>query len=104
VAAVTHTKGFVRQRGGLYPEMKWGFKDPQNLVWLERGEIWKFGTTKNPTTRYSGSFLERTGEGLFYKTEFSSPSTFQSLRLEAMKILNYKFQYLNLPPGNKMIK
>lgn len=38
--------------------MKRGFKEPQGGVWLNEGDLWKYGTTKNSATRYSHSFLD----------------------------------------------
>ena len=38
---------------GFYPVMKRGFAEPQGGVWLNAGDVWKYGTTKNPATRYS---------------------------------------------------
>lgn len=88
---------------GFYPVMKRGFKDPKELVWLNKGDVWKFGTTKNPSTRYSQGFLDNTGAGLRYSTEFTG--TLQQARiLEKMKILNFKLQNSVLPAGNKMVK
>lgn len=88
---------------GFYPVMKRGFSNPQELVWLNKGDVWKFGTTKNPLTRYSQSFLDNTGEGLRYTTEFSG--TFkQATALERMKILNFGRQNGFLPAGNKIVK
>ena len=38
---------------GFYPVMERGFAKAQSLVYLEKDEIWKFGTTKNPFKRYT---------------------------------------------------
>ncbi|HRE57926.1 MAG TPA: RHS repeat-associated core domain-containing protein [Candidatus Kapabacteria bacterium] len=38
---------------GFYPVMERGFQQPQGLVWLNKDEMWKFGTTVNPKTRYT---------------------------------------------------
>jgi len=86
---------------GFYPVMKRGFKESQELVWLNRGDVWKFGTTKNPLTRYSQSYLKNTGAGLEYVREFSGSLT-QSRWLESSKILNFKSQTGFLPAGNKI--
>lgn len=88
---------------GFYPVMKRGFKQPQELAWLDKGDVWKFGTTKNPFTRYSQKFLDNTGEGLRYTTEFRGIEK-NVLKLENMKINNFIQNYGNLPIGNKMIK
>jgi len=88
---------------GFYPVMKRGFANPQELSWLNKGDLWKFGTTKNPLTRYSQSFLDNTGAGLRYTTEFSGTLK-QATTLERMKILNFRGQNGFLPAGNKIVR
>lgn len=90
-------------KDGFYPIMRRGLKEPQAMTYLKRGDIWKFGTTKNPSKRYSQNYLNNTGAGLRYSTEFSGTLQ-QSLHLENLKILNYKLNFRLLPPGNKIIK
>lgn len=64
----------------------------------------KFGTTKNPATRYSQCYLDSIGEyGVSYVKEFGGTHS-EALALEAMKIKNFLWQTGKLPPGNKMIK
>lgn len=86
---------------GFHPVMKRGFKEPQGGIWLEAGDVWKYGTTKNPATRYSQSFLD--DWNLYYKKEFSG-SLQKALDAEKEKILDYIKKYGKLPPGNKIIK
>ena len=91
---------------GFYPVMKRGFRKAQELVWLEKGEIWKIGTTKNfnPFKRYSKSYLDNIGEyGVQRFQEFVGTSA-EALQLEKMKIINYMEMHGYLPAGNKMIK
>ncbi len=54
---------------GLYPVMKRGYADPVDWVELQKGEVWKYGTTKNPNTRYSQTELDNTGSGLYKVTK-----------------------------------
>ena len=92
--------------GGFYPVMERGFAKAQSLVWLEKGEVWKFGTTKNfnPFRRYSKTYLDNLGEnGVYYFKEFQGTLS-EALKLERMKIVNYFEQNGFLPWGNKMIK
>ena len=91
------------RESGFYPIMDRGFKNPTGYTWLEKGEVWKFGTTKNPLTRYSQSFLDNTGEGLLYNREFEGALK-EATTVERMKIINYKLQTGVLPPGNKIVK
>ena len=89
---------------GFYPVMTRGFKDPTAITWLEKGDVWKFGTTKNPLTRYSQVYLDNIGEyGVKYTTEFTG-TLGEALQLEGMKIRNFIFQNGILPAGNKIIK
>jgi RHS repeat-associated protein len=88
---------------GFYPVMVRGFKEPQFTNWLEKGEVWKFGTTKNPTTRYPLSYLNSIGDyGVNYVTEFSGTLE-EAVTVQNMKILNIKSQTGFLPPGNKIV-
>jgi RHS repeat-associated protein len=86
---------------GLYPVMKWGEKYATELAYLERGEVWKYGTTKTLSGRYTQKFL--TNNKLLLEPEFSGTIK-QSLQLERMKIMNHFKIYKELPFGNKMIK
>jgi hypothetical protein len=82
--------------------MKRGYKDPVAITWCEAGDVWKFGKTINPSTRYSQSTLDNIGEhGVVYAKEFASLSN-EALLLELMKIENYVQQTGKLPPGNKI--
>jgi len=63
----------------------------------------KFGTTRNPFTRYSQSFLKNTVEGLQYTSEFSGTLK-QATILERMKILNFKARTGFLLAGNKIVR
>ena len=71
---------------GFYPVMTRGFSEPQAGVWLEAGDVWKYGTTKNPETRYSQTFLD--AWGLRYFTEFKGSSA-DALLNEKGSILTY---------------
>jgi len=90
---------------GFYPVMTRGSKAPTGITWLEKGDVWKFGTTKNPATRYSDSFLRNTGDhGLRYSTEWQGTAS-EALQLENMKILNFQSQTGGvLPAGNKIVR
>jgi RHS repeat-associated protein len=89
-------------KDGFYPVMKRGYKEPVAITWCEAGDVWKFGKTINPSTRYSQAALRNVGEhGVEYVKEFSSVSD-EALQLEVMKIENYLQQAGGLPPGNKI--
>ncbi len=86
---------------GFYPVMTRGFSEPQAGVWLEAGEVWKYGTTRNPGTRYSQSFLD--DWSLRYETEFAG-SLEDALLNEKGSILGYVVDNGALPPGNKIVR
>ena len=86
---------------GFYPVMKRGFKEPQAGIWLDAGNVWKYGTTKNPATRYSQTFLD--DWGLFYEKQ-ASGTLQQALSAEKGNIVNFLNQTGKLPPGNKIIR
>jgi len=89
---------------GFYPVMQRGFKNAVDLTWLEKGDVWKFGTTQNPATRYSQSYLDNIGNyGVSYVKEFSGTLK-EALTVEGMKIRNFIEQSGFLPAGNKIIK
>ena len=86
---------------GFYPVMKRGFANARELTWLNKGDVWKFGTTKNPLTRYSQTWLREMN--LRYFTEFEGTLK-EALQLERMKIVNFIEQTGVLPAGNKIIR
>jgi len=80
-----------------------GSDTPQFITYLEKGDIWKFGTTVNAETRYSQTYLQSIGEhGVQYSQEFLGTEQ-QAIELQNMKILNYRLQTGKLPPGNKIV-
>jgi RHS repeat-associated protein len=88
---------------GWYPVMKRGAKEAVETVWLEAGDVWKFGTTKNPLTRYSQPYLDNIGpQGVERVKEFGG-SVLDAVKVQNMKILNYIEQNGALPPGNKIV-
>ena len=89
----------VAVEDGWYPVMERGFKDPQYAVFLKEGEVWKYGKTINPATRYSEAWLIKMG--LRYRPQYSG-ATNTALALEKSKILKYVGDCGSLPPGNKV--
>ena len=84
---------------GFYPVMKRGFAEPQGGVWLNAGDVWKYGTTKNPATRYPESFYREWG--LQYEPQVSGTLQ-EALAAEKANVLRYEAQHGVLPPGNKI--
>ena len=87
-------------RDGMYPVMQRGSAEPVGSIFLKEGEVWKFGQTMNPTTRYSGNFLR--SNDLKFVPEFRTPSFKDVLQMERQNILQYEQQFGKLPPGNKI--
>ena len=79
--------------------MERGYEEPQAGIWLNAGEVWKYGQTMHPTTRYSQTFLDQWG--LTYTTQFSGTRQ-QALSSELQQILRYVGTVGELPPGNKV--
>jgi RHS repeat-associated protein len=86
---------------GFYPVMKRGFKEAQEGVWLNKGDVWKYGTTKNPDTRYSQSFLDRIG---VQYDRISKGTLDEALAAEQKSLRNFVNQNSKLPPGNKIMR
>ncbi len=111
VAAAANTGVQVEQYAlraadsGFYPVLTRTFENATEITWLERGDVWKFGTTKNPATRYSQSYLDNIGDhGVLYQTEWQG-TIGEALQLEKMKIQNFQLQNGGiLPAGNKIVR
>ncbi len=68
---------------------------------LNKGDVWKYGTTVNPTSRYKGKWLRQMN---LLKVRQDKGSASYVLAQEGIKIIKYFFEYGKLPPGNKMFK
>jgi URI fold toxin 2 len=98
----TETYALKAVESGFYPVMTRGFKSATELIYLEKGEVWKYGVTKNPLTRYAQKFLDNLGEhGVYYDKIFSGARA-EALQIEQMGILNYLEKSGVLPAGNKV--
>jgi RHS repeat-associated protein len=71
---------------GKYPVMEWGKKDPVSYINLKKGDVWKYGTTVNPNSRYSQTWLIKMG--LEKKTEAVGSKPFVMAR-EVIQIVSY---------------
>lgn len=90
------------RRSGLYPVMERGSKVPVGTVFLNKGDVWKYGQTMNPKSRYSQSFLDNTGKGLNFDSQFKTTSFKSVIQREYFKIVDYEARFGFLPPGNKI--
>ena len=82
-------------RNALYPTVR------GDLVFLNRGDVWKYGTTIDPAGRYSSSALS--GMNLVMQPQ-STGSVSQVLVQEKIQLINHFFQNGELPPGNRIFK
>jgi len=87
------------RQDGLYPRLLRG-KGVIIYQWLQKGEVWKFGTTVNGRGRYSEMFYSMTGAGLDYAPEFKGTPA-EVIAVQNAKIINYIIAHFGQsPPGN----
>lgn len=101
------------RKPGYFPVMQRGSRAPVAWQYLEEGEVWKYGTTRNPFSRYTQLFLDRLrplnlgdqfAKGrLEYVTEFRGSEAL-AREQEFAKLWEYFEENFHLPPGNKMFK
>lgn len=84
---------------GWDPVMKRRFFEPQGYQWLNSGDVWKYGVTKNFIRRYSMKYLEKTG--VQYEWQFCGTKT-EAKYQEIKKIGRYFEEHNFFPPGNKV--
>ncbi|MFS6938996.1 RHS repeat-associated core domain-containing protein, partial [Neisseria animaloris] len=91
----------VARKDGWYPVMQWGQKKAVGEIYLKEGELWKIGTSKNASKRYSQRYLDSIGPGVDMKIIHSDISLKLTRLLERMRIRGYEVWKGFLPPGNK---
>ncbi|WMN60799.1 hypothetical protein NI389_05160 [Pseudoalteromonas xiamenensis] len=84
-------------KDGVYP----CFNCSSGVTNLKAGDVWKFGETTNPTSRYSPTFLRT--NNLRQVNEFHG-NRVQIKVVEKMKIYNHALINFSLPPGNKIFR
>ncbi len=85
----------VAQTTGLYPDVRNG------LVALNAGDVWKYGTSADPSSRYADSALRNLGLSMQVQ---STGTKYQVLAQEKMQLIQYAVTNGTLPPGNKIFK
>ena len=80
---------------GMYPSVRGG------EVWLNKGDVWKYGETTNPDSRYGAKYLYKMG--LRYQTETTGTQV-QVKVAEKFAIYGYFFSNGSLPPGNSIFR
>ena len=81
--------------------MKWGHKQPIGEMYLKKGDLWKIGTSKDASKRYSQRYLDSIGKGLDMKVIHTGISRKLTLFWENLKLRGYLSWKGHLPPGNK---
>lgn len=89
------------KKDGWYPVYEYGKKQSIGEVFLNKGDLWKIGESKNGSKRYTAKFL--TSLNLKYETLFSGTSKETNRFFERMKIKGYLSWKGRLPPGNKCL-
>jgi RHS repeat-associated protein len=88
-------------KDGYYPVMQRGSQTPVGEVFLKKGNVWKYGETINPSSRYTQKFLKQ--NNLRYFTEATGPKH-EMFQLQNLEIVNFRKTYGFLPPGNKGVQ
>lgn len=80
---------------GYYTDVRNG------TIWLNAGDVWKYGETINGANRYSDKELRE--NHLQFVEEYYG-NQYQCKAVEKAKILNYFKDNWTLPPGNKIFR
>jgi RHS repeat-associated protein len=83
---------------GDFEVMERGLQSSGKTVHLKKGEIWKYGTTLNPESRYTKQWLQE-GKLELKKEYWGTKRVIRSL--ERAKIMHYQQIHGRKPPGNK---
>jgi len=82
-------------RGAEYPNVRGG------TTRLEVGDVYKFGETSQPDSRYSSTDLQRMG--LRYQEEYRGSQTMAKI-VEKLRIYGHVLESGQLPPGNRIFR
>lgn len=86
-------------KDGYYPDYNTG-----KMIFLRKGDIWKYGESTNPLYRYTGKFLKYTGAGLYMNFEVDPCEQYDCKAIEKNFILEYYTINGRKPPGNKLFR
>ena len=87
----------IASQSGYYPSYSYG----NGVVYLQVGEVWKYGETTHINTRYSDAWLK---ENNLTKL-IQAVGTQRQMKIEEKrKIYGYFMKYHHLPPGNKIFR
>ena len=79
--------------------MEWGKQKPIGEIFLKKDELWKIGTSKDASKRYTQKDLKQIGVNL--KVLHTNISRKTTLSLENLKLKGYLAWKGFLPAGNK---
>ena len=85
----------VAARPGLYPNVRGG------LTPLASGDVWKFGTSMDPNSRYPVTGVQGLGLQMIVQT---TGNHYQVLAQEKAMLIGYALTHWSLPPGNRIFK
>jgi hypothetical protein len=85
----------IANSDGPYPDVRNG------TAYLNAGDVWKYGTTVDPSNRYSASYLSTLGVSMQIQ---ATETTSQVLVQEKLMLMQYAVSNGSLPPGNKIFK
>ncbi|MQA37923.1 hypothetical protein [Rugamonas aquatica] len=85
----------VVDRDGGYPDVRYGY------VKMKALDVWKYGTSLDPDSRYPLSVLKNLGLSMVKESEGTK---YQVLTQEKMQLMKYYIEHGELPPGNKIFK
>jgi RHS repeat-associated protein len=89
---------------GEYPTMTAGSSIPTGTMYLNAGDVWKYGETTNPASRYNSSDLGGIGAGGVSQYNEFSGTQIQIKAMEKAKIYSYFMVNGHLPAGNKIFR
>ena len=89
----------VASKDGWFPVFEYGKKAPVGEMYLKKGELWKIGTSKNASKRYTQKYLRNIGVDM--KVLHTNISRKTTLFLENLKLRGYLAWKGHLPAGNK---
>ena len=90
----------IAQANGYYNVYSFGLVLPTGKVWLNAGEVWKYGETTS-SDRYDAAYLGR--EGVIFTPQFFGTQVMIKIE-EKRKIYHHFFMNGSLPAGNKIFR
>ncbi len=87
----------IAESSGYYPDVRNG-----GTRFLNVGEVYKYGTSVDPDTRYPQAYYS-TGRGLLMEVQYTG-TAYSVLAMEKYKLIIYAGVNGDLPAGNKIFK